>query len=292
MMHKNLLSIFVVFSAIFVDAALASEPSEGLPQHPQPYEKWQDPVSGLAFSWIPGDCFQLGSRLDLSPDHHEKPMHEVCLNGFWMGIHEVTNSQYRRYKPEHDSGKEENQSLNGYKQPVVNVSWNEAKAYARWLTEINNGKYKFRLPTEAEWEYSCRAGTETIRYWGQNSDDGCQYANVADLFYQNKRINYHNCFDEVIVSSSVGRYLPNASGLYDMLGNVWEWCEDNYGKDSYKSHEKINPVYRIFEVGTNYRVIRGGSWQSEPDSVRCAKRTPVPPESKFEVLGFRLVIEP
>ena len=291
MMVRCLLFIIFLLSLVSVDIGLTAEPPEGLPQKPQPYEKWEDPISGLVFSWLPADCFQLGNRLN-HPDHHETPVHEVCLSGFWMGMHEVTNARYRRYKQEHDSGSVNELSLNGPSQPVVHVSWYDAREYARWLTEISKDKHTYRLPTEAEWEYGCRAGTDTIRYWGQNSDDGCQYANVADLFFQTKSISYHQCLDGAMVTSVVGSYVPNAAGLYDMLGNVWEWCEDNYGKEAYNLHEKMNPVYRQVEVNTDYRVIRGGSWQSGPDSIRCAKRTPAPPDSIFEVLGFRLVVEP
>ena len=76
-----------------------------------------------------------------------------------------------------------------------------------------------------------------------------------------------------------------------MLGNVWEWCEDRYGRRAYQRHERENPVYRTVEDGVDYRVIRGGSWLSEPDSIRCAKRSPSPPNSRYNVLGFRVVME-
>ena len=106
-----------------------------------------------------------------------------------------------------------------------------------------------------------------------------------------KRINYHNCIDGFVVSAPVGKFPANDAGLHDMLGNVWEWCEDHYGKDAYIKHKEKNPIYQEIENGMNYRVIRGGSWLSEPDSIRCAKRSPAQPESKFNVLGFRLVLE-
>ena len=283
--------VLLLFSLMFIDDTLATDLAEGLPQAPQPSDVWIDHMSGIEFLWMPGKCFQLGNP-DTSKTKfvHEKPLHEVCVDGFWMGRHEVTNAQYRQYKADHNSRNMKEFSLNEDKQPVVYVSWDDAKEFAEWLTTRHKGAYQFRLPTEAEWEYGCRAGSDTIRYWGGNSDEACEYANVADLLFKAKLLKFHNCFDGFVVSSPVGSFVPNAIGLHDMLGNVWEWCEDNYGKDSYKRHEKDNPVYRKFESGSNFRVIRGGSWLSGPDSVRCSKRSPAPPDSRFDVLGFRLVV--
>jgi len=278
-------------SLIVASDAVAIDSAEGLPHSPQDFEIWSDPLSGIEFLWLPGNCFQLGNPDKSSTGFlHEKPVHEVCLNGFWVGRCEVTNSQYRQYKADHNSRNMEEYSLDGDNQPVVFVSWNEAGKFADWLAERHKGVYEFRLPTEAEWEYSCRAGSETTRYWGEDSNEACKHANVADTFFKAKIMNFHNCSDKSVVSAPVGGYVPNAVGLYDMLGNVWEWCEDNYGKDAYKKHKKDNPVYRQFESGSNYRVIRGGSWLSGPDSVRCTKRSPAPPDGRFDVLGFRLVV--
>ncbi len=226
----------------------------------------------------------------LSKFLHEKPVREVCLDGFWMGKYEVTNAQYRQYKADHNSGVMQDYSLDDDSQPVVFVSWDNAKGFTDWLTGHHNGEYSFRLPTEAEWEYSCRAGSTTVTYWGENSDEACEYANVADDSLKAKRLDLHNCSDGFMVSAPVGSFSPNAAGLYDMLGNVWEWCEDRYGKNAYKSRVIKNPVYQKNEVGISYRVIRGGSWQGGPYSIRCAKRSPSPPENSYDVLGFRVVM--
>ncbi len=271
------------------------------PEDPQPYEQWKDPVSGLEFIWLQGGCFQLGSR-DPRPTRLflEKPLHTVCVDGFWMGKYEVTNGQYRQFKPAHNSQETEGRSLNGDEQPVVYVSWYDAKAYMDWLTRNRDrqGRPLFRLPTEAEWEFAVRAGTETPRYWGgeeESTTETCAYANVADFFYQLKRVSYHDCSDGFLVSAPVGRFPANPAGLYDMLGNVWEWCEDHYGKETYRVNQAAdrprNPLYQEKEDGFDYRVIRGGSWLSEPNSIRCAKRSPSPPASRFNVLGFRVVME-
>ena len=123
----------------------------------------------------------------------------------------------------------------------------------------------------------------------------CKQANVTDLFYKLKRIDVHDCSDGFTVSSPVGSFPANPFGLHDMLGNVWEWCEDHYGQEAYRVNRAAdkprNPLYQKKEDGFDYRVIRGGSWLSEPDSIRCAKRTPSPPTSRYNVLGFRVVME-
>jgi formylglycine-generating enzyme required for sulfatase activity len=194
----------------------------------------------------------------------------------------------------------EGESLDDDDQPVVFVSWHDARGYADWLSRNSTDRKGsvFRLPTEAEWEFAARAGTDTVRYWGieeENTEEICGYANVADKFYQMKRVNFHNCSDSFIVSAPVGSFPANPAGLHDMLGNVWEWCADRYGKETYRINQEAdsprNPLYQIRENGMDYRVIRGGSWLSEPNSIRCAKRSPMPPASKFNVLGFRVVME-
>lgn len=264
---------------------------EELPHPPQPSDLWKDPKTGMEFVWIQGGCFQLGNpNKNLTKFLHEKPIHEVCLDGFWMGKYEVTNGQYRQYKTAHNSGTMLDESLDGEEQPVVFVSWNDAKEFAGWLTELHKDSYTFSLPTEAEWEYSCRAGTTEARYWGEDSEQACTYANVADNIFKAKLISIHECSDGYPVSAPVGSFAPNDAGLHDMLGNVWEWCEDRYGKNAYRNKTKNNPVYRKIESGIDYRVIRGGSWLSGPFLARSAKRSPSPPGSKYDVLGFRLVV--
>lgn len=294
-MINFLLLFFSVISSVFF--LYSTEAAERPPHAPRPRQVWKDEVSGLEFVWLPDACFRLGNRdPGRTGFYHEKPMHPVCIDGFWMGKYEVTNAQYRQFKPEHSSGQTERRSLDGDEQPVVSVSWYDAKAYTDWLSSRRGPgeKFFFRLPTEAEWEFACRGGTETVRYWG-DEESACRYANVADFFYQIRRVKYHDCSDGFLVSSPVGRFPANPAGLYDMLGNVWEWCEDRYGKETYRINEKANkpknPLYQVRENGMDYRVIRGGSWLSEPDSVRCAKRSPSPPTSKYNVLGFRVVME-
>lgn len=260
----------------------------------KPGEVWHEPVTGMAFAWVPGGCFQMGSpSVEAGRDPDEGPVHKVCVDGFWMGKTEVTNAQYRQFKIDHVSKEYRGFSLNRDDQPVVYMSWHDAKAFAKWLNERNHKRYHFRLPTEAEWEYACRAQTATARYWGDDPDKACEYANVGDLTAEREWPYWevNNCEDGYEVTAPVGRFKPNAFGLYDMLGNVFEWNEDIYGKDAYRNHQRNNPV---FTGDGSYRVIRGGCWYSWPAGVRCAGRSDHPPNgrSRDYFLGFRLVRTP
>jgi formylglycine-generating enzyme required for sulfatase activity len=151
----------------------------------------------------------------------------------------------------------------GAQHPVETVSWDDAKAFTKKLTAMNNGLYKFRLPTEAEWEYACRAGTTTPFYFGEtistdqaNYDGNYVYGPGREGEYRKK-------------TTPVGSFPPNDFGLYDMHGNVWEWCEDWYGEEYYKHSPRDNP--KGPETG-ELRVLRGGSWLNFPRALRCALR--------------------
>ena len=133
---------------------------------------------GLRFINLPGDCFQMGSPKDEDGRRDNEALHRVCVEPFALADTTVTNGQYRLFRSEHDSGDYEGHSLNGDDQPVVEVSWEDAGAYADWLSK-KTGK-RIRLPTEAEWEYAARAGTTTARFWGDDPAQACAYANVAD----------------------------------------------------------------------------------------------------------------
>ncbi len=259
-----------------------------------PGQTWREPVTGMEFVRVPGGCFQMGSPSSESGRYKDEgPVHEVCVqgfDGFWMGKYEVTNAQYRRFKSGHNSEDYKGNSLNGNNQPAVYVSWDDAKAFVGWLNRQNDGRYKFKLPTEAEWEYAARAGTQAARYWGDDPDEACRYANVHDFKSKNAFSNItwsnHNCDDGFAVTSPVGRFKPNAFGLYDMLGNVWEWCEDIYDEGAYGKHNRNNPVVTS---GGSDRVIRGGSWSNSPRYVRSAFRRRLDPVDRGSYLGFRLL---
>jgi formylglycine-generating enzyme required for sulfatase activity len=247
----------------------------------------------MAFVWIGGGCFQMGSPVEESGrDSDEGPAHEVCVDGFWLAKYEVTNSQYRKFRPGHDSRDFDSSSLNGGSQPAVHVSWEDAQQYAQWLTRRSGGRHRFRLPTEAEWEYACRSGTHTARYWGESPDNACGFANVADA--TSKKAHkfpwaHHHCDDGYAVTAPVGSFMPNAYGLHDMLGNAWEWVADYYDEKAYRGHQRNDP---LVDVDGSLRVWRGGGWSSIPADARCAGRDGFMPAYADSFLGFRLVRSP
>ncbi|WP_080801049.1 caspase family protein, partial [Desulfamplus magnetovallimortis] len=202
-----------------IPASPAPAPVVQTRKTPNKGDTWTEPVTGMEFVWVPGGCFQMGQTGDekkqLLKEYSEEqyntyfkrelPRHEVCVDGFWMGKYEVTNRQYRKFKSGHDSKSYKGHSLNGDNQPVAYVSWNDARAFIEWLNRKGNGK--FSLPTEAEWEYACRGGSSSVRFWGNNADDACKYANVHDLTSKDKfEFDWpnHNCNDGYAVTSSVG----------------------------------------------------------------------------------------
>jgi formylglycine-generating enzyme required for sulfatase activity len=177
--------------------------------------------------------------------------------------------------------------LSGDQQPVVVVTWNQAQEYCTWLSQ-QTGR-TFSLPTEAEWEYACRAGTATRRPWGDdpNNDQTCAYANGADIssasaFSLTNGFPYNDGFS---TSAPVGSFLPNAFGVYDMMGNVWEWCEDWFG--AYTSVAAVDPTGPAKGYS---KVVRGGSWMDGPDYLRCAFRSGLPPDQSKSNIGFRVVL--
>ena len=255
---------------------------------------WKEPVSGLEFVWIPPGCYLMGSpqkEQDRSQD--EGPVHQVCVDGFWMSRTVVTNAQLKTFQKDHDSGQFHGHSLNGDAQPAVAVSWHDANNLCQWLTGQNGGQYHFRLPSEAEWEYACRAGADTSRYWGEDSAKACVHENVADYTAQ-KQLGLkalHQCDDGYATTAPVGSFRPNPFGLYDMLGNVLQWCEDVYSVDAYVQLDKNNPENVDESMGQS-RVIRGACWHDPPGAARCAMRRSGLPDNRSDDLGFRIVRSP
>jgi formylglycine-generating enzyme required for sulfatase activity len=272
----------------------AEEPASRSEKSTRSVKTWKEPVTGLEFIWVPGGCYLMGSPKDEKDrSEDEGPVHEVCVDGFWMSKTAVTNRQFRQFHKEHDSRDCHGHSLNGDSQPAVFVSWRDANNFSQWLTGQNGGQYNFRLPTEAEWEYAARAGSDTSRYWGEDTSRACIYENVAD-YTAEKQLGLkpvHECDDGYAATAPVGSFQPNAFGLYDMLGNVLQWCADVYGVDSYVRHDRNNPQITDESMGQS-RVIRGGSWHSSADSTRCAARRSGLPDGMNDEVGFRVVREP
>jgi formylglycine-generating enzyme required for sulfatase activity len=222
----------------------------------EPGDVWQEPVSGMEFVWIPAGKFTMGSNEELED---EAPAHRVELNGFWLGKTEVTQGQWKAVLSDNPSRFATDARL-----PVESVDWNDTQRFIRALSALSGTL--FRLPTEAEWEYACRAGTS-----------GSEYGNLNETAW----------YDENSKGSThpVGRKKPNAWGLYDMLGNVWEWCQDWYGR--YPGAPQVNPAGPSSGAG---RVIRGGCWSALFVHARPVNRGSNDPSDRGDHLGFRLAV--
>jgi formylglycine-generating enzyme required for sulfatase activity len=176
--------------------------------------------------------------------------------------------------------------------PVVCVSWNDGRAFADWLNATEKGRPAgsgYRLPTEAEWEYACRAGTTTWYQWGDDPDKGKGWCNATDLTAKKAFPNtiVFNWDDGFLYTAPVGSFKANAFGLHDMHGNASEWCEDWDGP--YKEGDQTDPTGP--ESGVQ-RVYRGGSWYTHAWGVRSAFRHRYLPEGRYDLTGFRLVLAP
>jgi formylglycine-generating enzyme required for sulfatase activity len=170
--------------------------------------------------------------------------------------------------------------------PVINVSWDDAKRYVAWLARKSGQPY--RLLTEAEWEYVARARSRASRFWGEGQREACTFANVYDAF---GKIAYEfpwasfACDDGYVATAPVGMFQPNAFGLYDTLGNVWEWTEDCY-RDSYAGAPSDGSAW--IAENCESRVFRGGGWSFLPQHVRTADRDSVAPDFRGASLGLRV----
>jgi formylglycine-generating enzyme required for sulfatase activity len=169
--------------------------------------------------------------------------------------------------------------------PVLCVSWNDARAYAQWLSKKTGRRY--RLPTEAEWEYAARAGSAGARHWGDDPVQACRFANVADQsrFQTWSFGQKHDCTDGHYFTAPAGGYAPNRFGLYDMLGNVWEWTEDCWNA-SYAGAPTDGSAWLKGDCGQ--RILRGGSWSTVPRFARSAARHKNPVDFRDNLTGFRV----
>lgn len=283
-------------------------------------QSFTEKMTGMEFIRIKGGCYRMGDVFG-DGEVDEKPVHEVCVDDFYLGKYEVTVGQFKKFVTEtgyrtdgeknaggvigcfaYDQDDKEKlwnwrswanwKTPNKYQEnedshPVSCVSWNDAKAFADWLTRENGKPY--RMPTEAEWEYAARGGTQTRNYWGDGKDDACTYANVGDrtpLPGRSTWNNKHECTDGYAFVAPVGRFQPNAFGLYDIIGNVCEWTQDWYGKNYYSTSPRNNPEGP--SSGSD-RVYRGGSWDYVAKYCRSAYRLAYDPGDRHNRLGFRLL---
>ncbi len=234
----------------------------------------------LVLKWIPSGEFTMGS-----PDNeqgrvaNEQPQHLVTLPGFWMGKYSITKSQWKAVMGTSPWTGQAFELANG-SSPASLVSWNDAKAF---LTAVNSDTGKtFRLPSEAEREYAARAGTTTRFYWGDDPNGSMigDYAWYADNAWSAGEQYAH----------IVGQKLPNAWGLYDMSGNVFEWCEDDYHPD-YTGAPTGGQAWVDTPRGSN-RTARGGSWYQLYTWARSADRVNPAPDVTDGQYGFRVVLTP
>jgi formylglycine-generating enzyme required for sulfatase activity len=219
---------------------------------------------------IPAGSFEMGDHFD-EGDDDELPIHQVELDAFYMDVNEVTAGQFKPFVE--DSGYDYDDWDNvaeyspGDEFPMIYVNWNDATAYAEWA-----GK---RLPTEAEWEYAARGGLAGKRYpWGDEiTHDDANYLGIGGK-------------DKWVKCAPVGSFEANGYGLYDMAGNVWEWCQDWYDEDYYSNSPAKNPLGP--DTGS-YRVVRCGSWYFNTHDLRVAYRINDTPHSRSYDSGFRCV---
>ena len=173
--------------------------------------------------------------------------------------------------------------------PVVCVNWDDSQAYTQWLSK-KTGKH-YRLLSEAEWEYTARAGTSTAWYWGNNEAEQCRYGNGADLSAKSAGVsapNFVGCDDKYAHTSPVGSFRPNAFGVYDMAGNAGEWVEDCY-QDTYRDTPNDGSACETcMEKFHNARVMRGGGWNAIPAWMRSASRDVEVPTLRADSFGFRV----
>ncbi|MBF0225210.1 MAG: SUMF1/EgtB/PvdO family nonheme iron enzyme [Desulfobacterales bacterium] len=234
---------------------------------PKAGELWIEPYTNMEFIWIPGGYFKVGygawdegiEVADASPGV------EICLDGFWIGRYPVTQGEWKKVMGDNPSFFKKGDAY-----PVERVSWKDAQKFNAKLSSLEGGKYMYCLPTETQWEYSARSGGKLEKYSGGDDVDRVGW------YRDNSDGSTH----------PVGEKEPNGLGIYDMSGNVWEWCQDIYHKDAYTKYKSHNPIYN--GEGTT-RVYRGGSWASQSRYVRCARRNSYPPGSRNYNVGFRII---
>lgn len=219
----------------------------------------------MEFVLIPAGSFMMGSE-EYTGDGDESPVHPVQISQpFYLGRHEVTQAQWERLMKTNPS------KFHGPALPVESVSWNDCQKFLTAFAQ-QTGK-KIVLPTEAQWEYACRSGSTAPWSFSAKAEDAPEYAWMAE--------------NAAGTTHPVGQKKPNAWGLRDMHGNVWEWCSDWYAKHAYTDAASVDPAG---PKSGESRVLRGGAWSDQPDGFRCAIRNCNGPDGANHGIGFRCVL--
>jgi formylglycine-generating enzyme required for sulfatase activity len=229
---------------------------------PRSGELWSSPSTGMQFVYVPPGEFEMGSW-----EPCENPPHRVTISlGFYLGKYPVTQSQWEAVMHANPS------HFKGANLPVDSVPWDEAQEFMRRLGDKDAGN-RYRLPSEAEWEYAAAAGWKWVEHVDYEWERNAWFSWTAGD-----------------VTHPVGELKPNALGLYDMLGNVWEWCQDRYDPEYYTVSPAVDPQGSD-DAECFGRVVKGGSWAVEEDVLRPAYRRGCQPGFGDEAMGFRCVRE-
>ena len=253
-------------------------------------------VNGVAFKmkFVKGGTFTMGATKEQgsAAEDKEKPVHKVTLSDFYIGQTEVTQALWMAVMGSNPS------ECRGFDHPVENVTWDDCQVFISKLNSVTGAR--FRLPTEAEWEYAARGGEKSKKFKYAGSNNHLEVAWTADAIdvIVAKDIPYTtNVFlpeenmttaeEETNSTHIVGTKLPNELGIYDMSGNVWEWCADRFDELYYRNSPSVNPQGPV--AGTN-RVHRGGSWRSGEWYSRVSNRNADVPGYSYSTLGLRLAL--
>ena len=297
MLNKTQKIIILIAVGLCCSGCKKESPQTEEPNAPVTSTKGEDVTNsiGMKLVYIPAGSFMMGSsdsaaQLAKEYDIEEKyftdefPQHEVRISeGFWLGQTEVTQGQYVSVMNAQPwSGKDKvREDVNN---PAVYVSWDDAVKFCRKLSQQEGKTY--RLPTEAEWEYACRAGTTTRFSFGDSDSSPHDHAWFSDFVVNNDQ---RPIVDKQKYAHPVRQKIPNPWDLYDMHGNVWEWCSDWYDEDYYSNSPIVDPNGPYGPSSGTVRSLRGGSWYYDVLTLRCSGRLGVDPVNRGNDLGFRVV---
>ena len=239
-----------------------------------PAPLYKDPATGMEMIYVKGGCYQMGATADdCDANPEEKPAHEVCVDDYYLGKYEVTQGEWKSVMGSNTAALS---TCAGDNCPVDNVSWSDVQSFINKLNSRSSGS-KYRLPTEAEWEYAARSGGKSEKFSGGNNVDSVSW----------------NADNSGKINHPVGTKAPNGLGIYDMSGNVWEMTSDWFGSKYYSSSPRNNPAG---SVSGEDHVVRGGCRTGGVANQRTSRRTFINDRTKGSGrggnVGFRLLMTP